>query len=61
MNEEPLHLLPSRFRAEISERLNEGRDEDELAVKIVGELDPYCRFMYGERLKKVQRRLDPNC
>ena len=52
MNEEPLHLLPSRFRAEISERLNEGRGEDDSRVKIVGELDPYCRFMYGERLKK---------
>ena len=52
MNEEPLHLIPSRFRAEVEERLNEGRGEDELRVKIEGSLDPFCRFMYNERLKK---------
>jgi serine protein kinase len=52
MNEEPLHLVPARFREEVCRLLNEGRGEDDLHIKINGELDPYCRFMYGERLKK---------
>ena len=52
MNEEPLHLVPQRFRAQVCEQLNAGRGPDEFHVSISGELDPYCRFMYGERLKK---------
>ena len=52
MNEEPLHLVPQRFRAQVCEQLNAGRGPDEFHVSITGELDPYCRFMYGERLKK---------
>ena len=52
MNEEPLHLIPGRFRDEVCKSLNAGRHEDDFQVKITGELDPYCRFMYGGRLKK---------
>ncbi len=52
MNEEPLHLIPERFRAEVTARLNENRGPDDFLVRIRGELDPYCRFMYQERLKK---------
>jgi len=52
MNEEPLHLIPARFRPEVYEQLNAGRDEQEFRVAVVGELCPFCRFMYGERLKK---------
>ena len=48
MNEEPLHLLPAAFRREIAADLSNDQHE----VNIVGELDPYCRFMYGERLKQ---------
>jgi len=52
MNEEPLHLIPERFREEVAGQLNAGRGEDELHVRIRGELDPFCRFMYQQRLKK---------
>ena len=52
MNEEPLHLIPERFRAETAARLNEGRDDDSFLIRIRGELDPFCRFMYQQRLKK---------
>jgi serine protein kinase len=52
MNEEPLHLIPQRFRPEIEQQLNEGRGEDDYRVTIQGELDPFCRFIYYQRLKK---------
>ncbi|MEM7313190.1 MAG: serine protein kinase [Planctomycetota bacterium] len=52
MNEEPLHLIPQRFRSEVAATLNEGRGENEYHVKIRGELDPYCRYEYNERLQK---------
>ena len=52
MNEEPLHLIPERFRDDVTAQLNEGRGPDDLKVRIRGELDPFCRFMYQERLKK---------
>ena len=51
MNEEPLHLIPQRFRHEVASQLN-GDATGDHEIKIVGELCPYCRFMYGERLKK---------
>lgn len=52
MNEEPLHLIPRRFRADVEAKLNADRSEDDYQVKIRGELDPFCRFMYQQRLKK---------
>ena len=52
MNEEPLHLIPERFREEVAKKLNVGREEDEFQIHIRGELDPFCRFMYQQRLKK---------
>jgi serine protein kinase len=52
MNEEPLHLIPQRFRSEVEARLNTGSDEHGYQVRITGELDPYCRFIYQQRLKK---------
>ncbi len=52
MNEEPLHLIPERFREDVTARLNENCGEDDFKVRIRGELDPFCRFMYQERLKK---------
>ncbi|NOY43239.1 MAG: serine protein kinase [Planctomycetes bacterium] len=52
MNEEPLHLIPERFRKEVAAQLNAGRNEGDFHVKIRGELDPFCRFMYQQRLKK---------
>lgn len=52
MNEEPLHLIPQRFRSEVEDRLNADRGEDDFRVRIKGELDPFCRFIYQDRLKK---------
>jgi serine protein kinase len=52
MHEEPLHLVPERFRGEIAARLNDGRSASDYRVKIRGELCPFCRHVYAERLKK---------
>jgi len=52
MNEEPLHLIPERFREDVAAQLNAGREENDFQVRIRGELDPFCRFMYQQRLKK---------
>jgi serine protein kinase len=57
MNEEPLHLIPERFREEVASQLNVGSSDESdspnrFKVRIRGELDPYCRFMYQEKLKK---------
>jgi serine protein kinase len=51
MNEEPLHLIPQRFRPGVEDNLN-AESSGSYRVKISGELDPYCRFMYNERLTK---------
>jgi len=53
MNEEPLHLFPERFRPDVEADLNAGRGEDDQRVTITGELDPFCRFMYYQRLKST--------
>jgi serine protein kinase len=52
MNEEPLHIIPNRFRPEVTERLNHGRGEHDYKVRIVGELCPFCRYLYTDRLKR---------
>jgi serine protein kinase len=82
MHEEPLHLVPERFRGEIAERLNKGAASHALSngavgsgtgssgpagkshahateggtyyVKIHGELCPFCRYVYAERLKRYE-------
>ncbi len=51
MNEEPLHLVPERFRADVAAQLNAGHEGDEL-VKISGELCPFCRYVYTDLRKK---------
>ena len=52
MHEEPLHIIPERFRDDVLQNLNAETSEGAYRVRIVGELCPYCRFMYTERLKK---------
>ena len=52
MNEEPLHLVPNRFREDVTTWLNSRQEEDGYQVKITGELDPFCRCIYAERLQK---------
>ncbi len=52
MHEEPLHLVPMELRPALVERLNEGRKPHEYHVSIQGEMCPFCRQMYNERLAK---------
>src|SRR4051794_8928054 len=53
MHEEPLHLIPTEFRPAVLETLN--RDVDGKAggfqVTIEGDLCPYCRQMFNERME----------
>jgi serine protein kinase len=51
MHEEPLHLIPERFRKEIADRVNEHRMEGTYQVRINGEMCPFCRYVYSDRLK----------
>lgn len=51
MNEDPLHLLPDEVREPVLARINrDGR----YPVKIQGDINPVCRFMY----RKLLRRYD---
>ncbi len=52
MHEEPLHLLPGELRPAVQSRLNEDRNPGDVIVTIQGELCPFCRQMYNERLAK---------
>jgi serine protein kinase len=52
MHEEPLHLVPHELRPALLERLNEGRKPTDYQVNLKGELDPFCRQMFNERMAK---------
>ncbi|NIL97281.1 MAG: serine protein kinase, partial [Planctomycetales bacterium] len=51
MHEEPLHLISPRFRPEVEAHLNEASSSD-FEVKITGELCPFCRYHYADRLRR---------
>lgn len=53
MHEDPLRLVPHELRPTLLARLNEGRKHDDVQVQLTGELCPFCRQMYNERLAKV--------
>jgi serine protein kinase len=52
MHEEPLHLVPHELRASLLVRLNEERKKDDHEVALQGEMCPFCRQMYNERLAR---------
>jgi len=52
MNEEPLHVIPKRFRKEVATELNGDRQPGEYRVKIEGEMCPFCRYVYADRLRQ---------
>src|SRR6185295_11689010 len=52
MNEEPLHLIPPRFRDEVTASLNTNVTPGGHQVNITGELCPFCRYVYADRLKQ---------
>jgi serine protein kinase len=54
MHEEPLHLIPHELRGEIAARLNSGRTRDSYFVTIEGDLCPFCRQMYSDRMKRYE-------
>ena len=54
MHGEPLQLVPNKYREEICNFINEGReDEGGYAVEIIGEICPLSRFYFQERLAAV--------
>jgi serine protein kinase len=52
MHEEPLHLVPLELRPSILAKLNEHRKAGDYEVTIRGDMCPFCRQMYNERLAK---------
>ena len=48
MNEEPLHMIPERFRKDVLDNLNADEAPGEYRVKITGELCPFCRYVYSD-------------
>ncbi|MCS6976631.1 MAG: serine protein kinase [Gemmatales bacterium] len=53
MHGEPLQLIPLDMRAQFLAELNAQRRKDSpYEIQIVGELCPYSRFMFNERLQK---------
>ena len=53
MNEEPLHVIPERFRREIYDKLNADVAPGDYKVKATGELCPFCRYVYNQMLKRA--------
>jgi serine protein kinase len=51
MHEEPLHLIPLDMRADVVARLNADSDDD-YEISLKGDLCPYCRFMFAQRLER---------
>jgi serine protein kinase len=52
MHEEPLHLIPLDDRASVLEDLNADADRHGYHVTIEGDLCPYCRQMFNERMQR---------
>jgi serine protein kinase len=53
MHEDPLHLVPQELRSALLLRIREGHKDNTLyEVVIQGDLCPFCRQMYNERLAK---------
>ena len=52
MNEEPLHLVPERFREEVASNLNADPAATDNQVRIHGELCPFCRYVYTDLRKR---------
>jgi serine protein kinase len=51
MHEDPLHLVPHSVRDELVKSLNSGRGQHEFHVQIEGDLCPFCRQMFAERMR----------
>ncbi len=51
MHEDPLHLIPQRFRADVLSKLNSDLTEDE-QIHVEGDLCPACRFVFQRLLER---------
>ena len=54
MHEEPLHLIPDALRPQIETELNRDVHNGSYRARISGELCPYCRYEYTERMKQYE-------
>src|SRR5437899_1973456 len=52
MHEEPLHLVPHELRTALLARVNDSLKRTDIEVSIRGDMCPFCRQMYNERLAK---------
>lgn len=52
MHEEPLRLVPAESRGPVLEDLNRHVPEGGYPIVIEGDLCPYCRYMYNERMAR---------
>ena len=52
MHEEPLHLVPLEFRADLIESLAGEATDHHYPITIEGDLCPFCRQTYNERMAK---------
>jgi serine protein kinase len=52
MHSEPLQLIPPDMRAAVIARFTENRQKLRYPFQIKGELSPYSRFMFNDRLQK---------
>lgn len=53
MNEEPLKLLPEEIREDVLGRINKDRTSED-KIRVEGELNPFCRFIYSALLDHYQ-------
>ena len=52
MHEEPLHLIPIEARQEFLSTINSRAEELNFSITIDGDLCPFCRHMFNERMAK---------
>lgn len=52
MHEDPLHLIPTEHRDSVLESFNAGIETGDQHVTIDGDLCPYCRQMFNERMER---------
>jgi serine protein kinase len=53
MHEDALHLVPHELRPTLLAKLNDGRRSGDREITIRGDMCPFCRQMFNERLAKA--------
>src|SRR6516165_9456940 len=53
MHEEPLHLVPRELRGPLLAKLNDAHKPGDYEVTIRGDMCPFCRQMFNERMAKA--------